>query len=418
MTARLVATVWLASTLWLLTLSTALGVAPGAAIVVRNNVVFQVDVASHYRELTGAPDPFAPRKPRISAPHPLLPQIWGTLGGAVAAALRSFLPRDLAQLTAARLVVASVAAMGIAALAWFACVEGVPLMWTLLVLAMTWLASATVIVALPNHFGLSFGLMLVAFVGAWSAVTRRQRGWWVWSAGALAVATTVTNGVLMIALVAWMALARRRSGGAADGPVGGLRRWTVVALVVLAVGSGALIVPRAVSRIRTGETIATRYLHLQLVREPGRSLLALPLSLSYPVVAGRPHIAGPPGDDGLSLEPWRADDLPLSGLVGTLAWLVLLAFLTKSAWRPGPPSQAVSLLAGWVVFNWGFHSVWGDERFLYTPHWSWTFPLLGLLAARAVGRVRFWWVTLAVVVLAAEALAMTTIVTLARTTWR
>jgi hypothetical protein len=326
------------------------------------------------------------------------------------------LPPDAARLAAARLLVAAVAALGLAALAWFGCVEGVAPWWTLLSVALAWLSSATVIVSLPDHFGLSFGLLLVAFVGAWSSVTRGRRAWWTWVAGALAIATTVTNGVLVAALVAWMAIAWKRSGGTA-GRALRFHRWWVAAVVVLTAGAGAWAVPRAVARIRSGETIVTKYLHLQLVTEPVRSAIALPLSCSYPVVAGRPHIAGGAGEEGLSLEPWRLGDLTAPGAVGTLAWLVLLAGFAAAAWRPGASRQAVALLGGWVVFNWAFHSVWGDERFLYTPHWSWTFPLLALLAARAAGQVRAWWVTLLAVVLCAQVLAMAEIVTLARV-WR
>jgi hypothetical protein len=54
-------------------------------------------------------------------------------------------------------------------------------------------------------------------------------------------------------------------------------------------------------------------------------------------------------------------------------------------------------LLGWAAFNVIFHNLWGDEFFLYSPHWSWA---LTAVVAISVSRMRWPLVTAAVVLLA------------------
>jgi hypothetical protein len=398
--------VWALSAAWLMALSWLLGAAPGAALVTRNNVLFQVDVASHSQELTGHPDPFAPDKPRFSAPHPLMPQTWGTIGRLLAAALSTSMPPEAARVLAARLLVAAAAGAGFAAITWIALSSSIPPAWLSCVLILGWASSSTTIVCLPDHFGLSFGLLLVTFAAAWTRAhrDRMRRGPAIlaWTAGALAVMTTSTNAVFVGMVVAWM---HAREAAAAWASHSGDRRWRTraVLLVALVAAASALAAAAAARRVVSGETIATRYFHGALFHAPARALAAIPLTLAYPTVAATPHVAAEPGGPVVTLEPWSPGDYSPLGAAGAIAVLTLWAGAVATLLRvPGPGREAAVLLSAWVGFNWAFHSVWGDERFLYTPHWAWVLPVLLILAARR--RVPAWyWIAAALAVAAAAA---------------
>ena len=50
------------------------------------------------------------------------------------------------------------------------------------------------------------------------------------------------------------------------------------------------------------------------------------------------------------------------------------------------------ILLSWIAFNVVFHNFWGDEFFLFSPHWSWA--LLALLLT-GVQYVPFRWLAAA-----------------------
>jgi len=131
----------------------------------------------------------------------------------------------------------------------------------------------------------------------------------------------------------------------------------------------------------------------------------------YPIVAPRPHLALSGGQPCLSLEPWRLGDYSATGLCGATALLAMLAGFFAGARRAGPARQAAILLSGWILFNWAFRFVWGDERFLYAPHWSRAITVMLLLAGRQ-GALPRWFSPLAGVLLLAQALALADIVRL------
>ena len=376
------------SAVWLFALSSWLGVTTGSPVVTRNNVLFQVDVASHYRELTGEPDPFSPGKRRVSLPHPFLPQIWGNLGGVIAAICERVVDADTAHLLAARMLVAGTAAAGLAALAWLASIEGVPGLWLLSVILVAWLSSAMTIVALPDHFGLSYGLLLVTFVGGWSSVTRRRHAWWAVVAGILAVATTSTNIVMVATVGGWMAWNPAKA-------IRAERRRHPAILAAVAVGALAVagvlvaVAPAAARRVASGETIVTKYFHANVIHAPGGALVSLPLTWTYPTVAAAPHVLAGGAGAELTLEPWRFGDYTPLGDMGALLIVALTVAAIVRLERAGTTGHPAFLLTAWVGFNWLFHSLWGDERFLYTPHCAWVLPVMLALSARR-GPVPRW----------------------------
>jgi hypothetical protein len=45
---------------------------------------------------------------------------------------------------------------------------------------------------------------------------------------------------------------------------------------------------------------------------------------------------------------------------------------------------ALAVLALWICGNILVHLLWGDEMFMYSPHWSWALAAIPLLAAKWV----------------------------------
>ena len=54
----------------------------------------------------------------------------------------------------------------------------------------------------------------------------------------------------------------------------------------------------------------------------------------------------------------------------------------KQCARDKQGARILWLTAPWVAFNLIFHNLWGDEFFLYSPHWSWCLGAVLLAGAR------------------------------------
>jgi hypothetical protein len=73
--------------------------------------------------------------------------------------------------------------------------------------------------------------------------------------------------------------------------------------------------------------------------------------------------------------------------IGAVLWIGLLLACASRAFRDRRTRQLAWLPAGWILFSLVLHNLWGDELFLYTPHWSWALMGLVLLGARRLSRV-------------------------------
>jgi hypothetical protein len=98
----------------------------------------------------------------------------------------------------------------------------------------------------------------------------------------------------------------------------------------------------------------------------------------FPLVGPRPAV----GTSATSAISYNASTWMnygwLAGLACVAIALVLLVGLGHSWWRRGQARLALALCA-WVAFNFAFHSVWGDQFFLFAPHWLGALWLLVLL---------------------------------------
>jgi hypothetical protein len=87
------------------------------------------------------------------------------------------------------------------------------------------------------------------------------------------------------------------------------------------------------------------------------------------------------GSDSLYLRDWGVQS------AGAVLWIGLLLSCTWRAFRDRSIRHLVWLPAGWVLFSLVFHNLWGDELFLYAPHWSWGLMALVLLGGRRLSLV-------------------------------
>jgi Family of unknown function (DUF6080) len=407
-----------AAAVWFTLLSGWLGMKPGSVLLTRQNVFFNSDTNTWIDEIARQQAPSASTR----VIHPLEVFIWRPPYRVVHGLLRIVVPPDRAELVAARLLVALVAGAGVGLLAWLALAIGVGLPQCLLLFAMYLLFTSSSTIALPEHFGLSNGLLSTAFVIPILAANRRVSTAVLAALTVLCGGTTITNVFYpLCALYQW-----------------GLRsvraRLAILAALVLAlplaiflfidsrkvvllytesdkeIASRVAVLPRYVPGITRWYLKTTKlhghlgdFLNLRLVRHPldagvyGLYAVVAPAVGPPPAVkvtkgaamvtyeSGQPLHWNPngffTGSDRVSFRDYWG----VQG-IGAVLWIGLLLTCTARAFRDRRMRNLAWLPAGWILFSLVFHNLWGDELFLYAPHWSWALMGLVLLGARGLSR--------------------------------
>jgi hypothetical protein len=250
--------------------------------------------------------------------------------------------------------------------------------------------------ALPEHFGISNGLLSIAFVIPIVVANPRLKIAVLGALVPLCGGTTITNALY---------------------PIASLYRYGVRSVrtkrVILAAGALALataaflykdsqkvvvlsqraILPTyfpSMTRLYLKSTMIhiymDSYLNLRLLRHPLSATVYVLYILVAPAVGPSPLVRRFPGRDVVTYEPSH-QLLHLSyywgpQAVGAVIWGVLLVSCSYQAIRDPRTRRFVVLPIGWILFNMVFHNLWGDELVLYAPHWSWALMGLVLLGAR------------------------------------
>ncbi len=351
---------------WLFVLSGLTGVVPGAPLARRVNVLFSSDSSETISDYVSYR--FMPARGR--GLHPLKYLIYNFPVREVYRALRAVMPQEQAALVAGRLFNAALAGIGVGSIIGLALRKGLRIAALPPLLLVNLLATSMVLVALPEHFGVSYGLLSLTFAVAASDLRLVPT---LALLGALAVVNsglTATNGIFPLA--AGAAVVWRRSGSRF--PAWFLR--TAAALVVLGGAGLAGLAWQLESRHEPIMTYVKGYLHLRLVNDPAEAGVFAFRGLVDPVIGPTPAVETGDGDSWamVSYEPSGSPhrlwpyDVPQS--VGAACWITL--FLISCAALLRSPDRALAvLLLGWIAFNLIFHNVWGGEFFLYSSHWSW-----------------------------------------------
>jgi hypothetical protein len=387
------------SALWLVLLSGWLGVTPGSILVSRQNVLFNSDTNLWIQEMVWAHKPFT------RAVHPLQVYLWRAPCALLGHVFQSFTTREGAGILAARVVVASVAGTGTGFLALVASEVGLGGAQLLLLFTMYLGFTVSSTIALPEHFGISNGLLATAF--AVPIVLRSSR----LKTAALAIlavmcgGTTITNVLFPIASL-WRYCVRSSRV-----------RWAIAGALLLTVVLAAFFYRDAHEEIHTPPGVRTKailtplvpglaplylratmidiyvteYLNLRLIREPANAAVYALFGIVAPAIGPAPLVAINKGAEMVSYEPSRRP-VQLAfywapQLAGASAWIALLALCAYNAVRDPRTRDWVWLPIGWITFNLVFHNIWGDELLLYSAHWSWALMAIVILGARHLSRV-------------------------------
>jgi hypothetical protein len=400
--ALIAACVGSAAVIWFVLLSGWLGVAPGSVIVKRQNVLFNSDTNVWIDETVNH------HRPSTIAIHPLTVPLWRPPSEALVHLCQVFLPPERARLFAARLLVALVAGTGVGCLALLALHVGISLTQGLLLFSTYLLFTASATISLPEHFGISNGLLSIAFVIPIVVANPRLRTAVLAALVPLCGGTTVTNVLYPLASLYRYSVKSARTKRAI---------WTAGALAAaaaiflykdsqqVAVFSQTGILPGYFPSLTRWYLKSTMihiyvdgYLNLRLLRHPLSAIVYVVYMLVAPAVGPSPLVRRFPGRDVVTYEPSH-QLLHLSyywgpQAVGAILWAALLVSCTCYAIRDRRTRNLVVLPIGWILFNVVFHNLWGDELVLYAPHWSWALMALVLLGARHLSRM----VTVSIVV--------------------
>jgi hypothetical protein len=366
---------------WLLVLSSWLGLTTGAVLTVRDDTLFDSDIAGSVIRLTDHNQPRVTRNRYYT--HSFETIVWRPLCKLLERALATAMAPDRVRLLAPRLLVATVAAIGIGSLMSVGLAYKVPLLTCWLLLIPYLLFSVNVIVAVPDHFGLSNGLLSAGFA-TWAVA--RQSWQKVMTLATLAIATagtTISNGLFMAICLAHQRLPSIRL--AAMVGVGAMIAFAAVTLVLAEMSTSMKWYVRSFTNER-------------LVRNPAAAGLYALMTVVYPAIAPSPHLKTVWDHQRLMVtyEPFDVRHYSWLQASGILAWVALLMLATVGTFRNPRSRPYGSALVIWLLFNALLHNLWGDEYFLYSTHWSWA--LMGLLML-GLSETRTTWVALAVMVL-------------------
>jgi hypothetical protein len=404
---------------WFTLLSGWLGVEPGSLLLKRQNVLFNSDTNTWVDEIARQQAPSASTR----AIHPLEVFIWRTPYQVVNRLVRVVVQQDRAELLAARLLVALVSGTGVGFLAWLALTLGVGLPQCLLLFAMYLLFTSSSTIALPEHFGLSNGLLSIAFVIPIAIANRRIRTAVLAALAVLCGGTTITNVLYPLAAIYQWGLNSVRAraavvlAAALALPLAIFLFMDSRKVVLLytdadkEIASRVAILPAHIPGITRWYLKTSKihghvgdYLNLRLVRHPLDAAVYSVYALVTPAVGPAPAVRTTKGRQMVTYESGRplhwdpngffsgSDSLYLTDWwgvqgVGAALWAVLLFSCTYHALRDRSTRPLVWLAAGWILFNLVFHNLWGDEQFLYAPHWSWALMALVLLGARQLSLI-------------------------------
>ena len=359
----------LAAALWFVLLSGWLGVKPGSVFVQRQNVLFNSDTSIWIGKMIGN------GKPITQAVHPLEMPLWRPPCQALYHFLQVFLPSEYAGVLAARIFVALVAGIGVGFLAFLALQNEVGLPQCILLFITYLLFTSSSTIALPEHFGISNGLLSIAFVAPIIVANPRTRMAVLAAMVVLCGGTTITNVLYPLASLYQYGVKSARA-----------RMGTLLAAAPIALGIAFFLFFKSF----TIHAYVKGYSSLRLLHHPASALVYAIYALVAPAVGPTPLVLRYPGWDMVSYEP-AYQPLHLSyylGMqaVGAIAWSFLFLKCSYEALKDQKTRPYVWLPLGWILFSILFHNIWGDELQLYAPHWSWALMGMVLLGARHLSR--------------------------------
>jgi hypothetical protein len=378
---------------WLFALSGWVGAIPGEPVGSRIDAYFQNDAGGRIA------DAVAGTNARAAVVHPLFFFVFTLPIHLLTKLLAGMIAPEVTALYAGRVYAAVAAGVGIGRLSAALVRAGVSPIRLAMCAPLLLLGTSQTLASLPDHFALSFGVLSAAF-GVFLDDRNgfgRHTWWKLVGLTALAGGITVTNVVFPAGLIAWRWVAKR----------GSIPRWVWPTVAVVLAGGVAF--GGWVSRFDPNDhsnPLVWRvrgYLSGRVLNDPGgaaarafRGFVDVTVGptpaidtnnyYKYPMLTYEPTTA--------AYSAWPYD--AVQGIaVGV--WLGLLATTIGLAIRDPHTRWPAVVLLGWAGGNVVFHVLWGDEFFLYTPHYSWAVATVAVIGLRQVPV----WVTLPAVLVIA-----------------
>jgi hypothetical protein len=359
---------------WLFLLSGWLGVQPGRPAALRSDVLFQSDAGQRIDDTLTGTNSFG------IGTHFLVGKVWPH---AIGILNRQFPYPAVAAVSISRIAAALGAGIGLGIFAGCLTRIGWSRARRLAALAFLLASSYQVVACLPDHFAFSSGLLPAAFgiflLARRGILANRTAIAILIGAAVLAASICLTNALWPALLVAGLLLEKRRLDWRVGLPA------AIVGIV------GFTIVLKVIERHGHRWPVACQakhWLNLRLVNDPGGAMLRIGRGLVDPVVAPSPDIDTNNQNEVpmLTFEPaeamphWPFDPFRT---IAAIVWLAVLALSLRDIRTPD-----VKWLAIWIGWNLVFHNLWGDEFFLYSPHYGWALALLPFVSERLHPRVR------------------------------
>jgi hypothetical protein len=409
----------LVAVVWFTALSGWLGITSGSVLLSRQNVLFNSDTNTWVDEMVN--NHHAPSASG-RAIHPLMSWFWRPPTQLLSSVLRLWLPREQAGVMGTRLLVAIVAGAGVGSLAWVALALGTPPHQCVLMLMMYLLFTTNSTAALPEHFGISNGLLSIVFAVSILASNRAVRSLVLAVLACLCLGTTLTNVLYpLAALYQWSVRSSRTrktiiAAAAAAMPIAiflFVDSRKVVLLYTDAnkdIASQVAVLPAHIPGITRWYLKTTQihghvgdYLNLRLVKHPLDAATYAVFAVVAPAIGPSPKVRRTKGADMVTYESsqplhWNpngyftgSDGVSLRAYssvqgIGAALWLGLLVLCAFRTFNDPSTRRLGWLPAAWILFSLVFHNLWGDELFLYAPHWSWALMALVLIGARHMSR--------------------------------
>lgn len=370
-----------------------LDVHPYRPMASRTDVFFQSDAGGLISDTVTKFDE------RARGTHPIVYPIWTVPLHYVAVAIEPVVSREITATYGSRVLVNTVSGLGVGALVGTFRRRGVPGSRILVFAPLLLLGNGHTLAAIPDHFGLSLGVLAASFAAFIDPGPWLRRAAALCVLAGLAFGVTITNVAFPAGLLALLVATNVR-----------IPKGVYAALVVIAVLTLVAAVvawnARPDIRARVNDRVGL-YLTWKLTRDPALAATHMARGTIDAVVAPTPAVSRDNLDRvpmltyqpaGVPYRLWPYDAVRSAGAV---CWLVLFANgVVRSVFDRSFRVPAIALLV-WVAWTLVFHTVWGDEYFLYTPHFAGALIVLALWGMRDV---RMAYLTPAVIVIAIASL--------------
>jgi hypothetical protein len=353
-----------------------LGVQPDRPIACRTDVFFQSDAGGIVQ------DAVINFSERARGVHPAVYPLWTRPLHALTHRLAPDIRPAATATYASRSLVNIGCGIGVGVLVAMLRHRGVSLGSLAIFVALSILASGHTLAAIPDHFGLSVGALAACFATYLSPASPRTRLLILCGLSSVVTAITITNILFPLLLIVAIAACEMS-----------VPKWVYAAAVLIAMLAGAVAIigyhriPGMKARI---DERVQLYLTWTLTRDPLTAGKMAFRGVVDSVVAPEPDVELDANLEGLPMLTYQPRDEGYSYCVGALAWLILLTGCMIATLRKPSTRRPTLLLLIWYAWNAIFHTIWGDEYFLYTPHYAWCFITITALGAQSLSRWIVW----------------------------